>query len=210
MDRERFGKIWTVVGATTTYLLLNAWLETQQGKLELPGITFEKHNDGSTAVLSLVIGGILFRVLVSVWNLYLKDFPGTTFYDRLPPLAGWDFDVCSAIGKRIQIVFLLVFLVLPLASLVHLNLEVYRESTCERVDDRCDEIVKGGTANHLLTYVPLELGQYKYRLGTNGIQYHPFWEDWLLLLWHLYLQICGWSLMWRVVAGRSLPSEGTA
>lgn len=205
MNQEQYGKIWTLLGTTTTYLILNAWLVTQQGKISLPGIHFEKHTDGSTAVLSLIIGGVLFRCLVSTWHWFLNDFPGRTWPSRTPGLAGWDYDPHSPFGKRLQIVALIVFLILPLLGLVHLNLEVYRDPSCERVKGGgCTEIAVG-LVDRLTTYRPLDLSGFRYQLGPKGVQYYPFWEDWLLLLWNGYLQICGWSLLWQVLRKDAPP-----
>ena len=152
MDREQHGQIWTLLGSITSYLILNAWLVTQQGRITLPGINFQKHSDGSAAVLSLIIGGVLFRALISVWTLYLLKFPGSTAYARIPAIAGWTYDPSSPLGKRVQLTFLFLFLFLPLSGLVHLNLEVYRTPTCDRkattsegsIDSSCVMVAEKG------------------------------------------------------------------
>lgn len=201
MNREQFGKLWTILGTTTVYLLLNAWLASQQAKVTLPGIDFEDHNDGSTAVIGMVIGGALLWSVITVWRLYLRQFPGASVFDRVPPMAGWELDTGSAIGRRVQVCFLVFFLVLPLVSLVHLNGQVIQEKIHARHEAPCSGQEAGRELGRLTTPVALQPWDYCYQLGTGGIQYHPFWQDWVLLLWNLLLQWRGWSLVWRVLRG---------
>jgi hypothetical protein len=201
MNREQFGKLWTILGTTTAYLLLNAWLVSQQAKITLPGIDFTQHNDGSAAALGMVIGGVSLWAVISVWRIYLRSFPGASICERVPSMAGWEYDTGSPIVRRVQLCFLVFFLILPLASLVHLNGQVYQEKIHSRHEEGCSSQEAGMELGRLTTPIPFRPWDYCYQLGEKGIQYHPFWQDWALLLWNLLLQWRGWSLLWRIVRG---------
>ncbi len=180
MTRATLEKVWTVVGSALLYLTLNAWLRTQGFPDALPGLNFKEVECYSTAIFGIALCGPLLLLECYLTARFAGTAADPAWTARTPTAFGVALLPRSRDAHVYRALFLMLFLVVPLAGQIHF-LDKFRGGS----------LYVRGTTTTLASGLALWTTRAKagQRMGRDfifgdpatGVTLFPFWEPWLLL-----------------------------
>jgi hypothetical protein len=117
MTPQQIGKVWTVISAFLLYYALNTWIVTQGGN-EIFGAKLIVGHRIPAAMMGIPICSVLL-VMSSLVGKIHAERTGPRWHDRIPVLGFDSINTGSGEGKLYQAAVIVLFSVLPAASLIH-------------------------------------------------------------------------------------------
>lgn len=118
MTPKHLTQIWTVLGTLLVYYTLSAWSISQGGQALFRDILFPKAAR-IESLFALIICSALLVLLSLTGAAYASNVGRVNWAARLPVVRLEGLDTSMLSGKIYQCTFLLVFIFMPLAGLVH-------------------------------------------------------------------------------------------
>jgi hypothetical protein len=118
MSPAHLSRLWLITGTVTLYFAVNSWLVTQ-GAAPILDINLLVERPVPAAVIGLPIVAVLLGLQCALGLRYVEVAPGAHWAARLPVVGLTDLDTRSREGRIYQGAFLLGFILIPTASLVH-------------------------------------------------------------------------------------------
>ncbi len=219
--RPLLTRVFSWSGVVGSNIALGAWIHSQGGpSFFLPGVKFTSVHEMTVPVFGILfVGPLLLLTLYSVL-LYQRTTPERGIIHRLPVAFSMPIYVNRKIAFWYQGFFLLIFLIVPVASQVHLMRlfwegEVYtKHSPQTRFSQHWDHWTKPVS--------PLVILTDDYRFGPRNERnpprrpeacegldvcnatFFPFWQPWLYLLMELGILVLFVSVMWGIWAREPL------
>lgn len=131
MTREALGRIWGVLGTFLAVYTFNAWSKSQGGPA-LGEVLLLDSRPRIASLYAFFVIAVLLALLAFVGTLHARRSQGS-WVNRLP-LVGFAPEISARINRKdrsvlvYQLASLVIFVVLPALSLVHLGREVLSEA----------------------------------------------------------------------------------
>lgn len=119
MTRIHLNKLWTAIGLALAFYMFNAWSASRGGALLFKMVLLDERKVPN-AYFSIIVIGLLSALASMIGRLYaLQSNAAPTRFDRWPVIGLTDLDMRAPAAKAYQSFFLILILILPLASLIH-------------------------------------------------------------------------------------------
>ncbi|HEX4955413.1 MAG TPA: caspase family protein [Thermoanaerobaculia bacterium] len=179
-------RLWSRTGTFTLLFSLALWSATQGGPTQQGLSQIEGE---SLAVYGLLLGGPCLFLVLHLTGLYAARIQRRGWAARLPVAFLEDLVFTDRnVGRQYQALFLVAFLLVPMAAQIHFLDRVKEATIFEDSTQAGSKQVWKDTGlrrlDHWRTYYPAKVifGD-KYRIGSErGITFFPFWAHWLFLL----------------------------
>jgi len=196
-QRQSVTQIWSAIGISLFALTVDVLLRTAGVKSTLSAMVVSSDFVGSysVAIFGILFGAPMLMGLIYVTRYYLSKWPATNWCERLPIAFNLNLRKTDELGSKVQLVFLIVFLIVPMIGQARFFLRmiegtVYLQSKPFTL----------GRLDHFVKFVPpgeaLWNSEYIHGPnpdGTGWVTYFPFYEPWILLIAEAVLLIyfCG-------------------
>ncbi len=184
MNAKHLSALWSSVGTVLLYWTLNTWIVMQGGApfLDL-GLILE--DPAGAQVIAFHVCPVLLALLLSIAIAHAKASKAERWSARLPYVAFDDLDHSQRSARLYQAVFVLVFLVIPAAGLVHFAYQM-KDMWVVYTDAQLQGQAAHGVWAAVLLGLPWEyfdLAGERFRIGPghspaeiieNGVTWFPF------------------------------------
>lgn len=119
MDQPHYTKLWSAIGLALSFYALNAWIASQGGKPFIAGGLLLEDRPVLTAIVAIPICAALPALTAELGIRHARGTRDQPWHARLPVVWLTGLKTGSCEGMLYQVFFLLLFIVMPVAALVH-------------------------------------------------------------------------------------------
>ncbi|WP_195820667.1 hypothetical protein [Roseobacter sp. MH60115] len=164
MTQQHLQKLWTLFGTILVFYSVNTWLSSQ-GANAILNVKILDERPVIGALIAIPICSVLLFILARVGLQFAKGSHSRKWQNRMPLVWLEGLDTDSKAGKSYQAFFLLIFILIPIVSLMHFLRKVMSADVVN-LADRSTVV----SAWHMVDWELLMFGPYwndAYRIGET-------------------------------------------
>ena len=186
--------LWTGNGLLTAYITFIVWASTislgSNTNLHLPGLEIET-GPYSAAIFGILLGAPLTLIQTRIAQQFDRTFRPKDFWSRFPLPFGFNKSRLGRFRKRVQAMFLVLFLLIPVAGQVHFFNKMVQGEVWSRKGNDYTKFTKGiGHFTHRVHISVVLTDDYRHDvkkvdgesgegvLERKGVTFFPFWQPW--------------------------------